>query len=44
MLCPVLAADVRDAPQVVQMLELLLLQLEFKNDVDTETQTENETA
>ena len=35
-LCPVLGADVRDAPQVVQMLELLLLQLEFK--------TENETA
>lgn len=29
-LCPVLAADVRDAPQVVQLLELLLLQLEMK--------------
>ena len=29
-LCPVLAADVRDAPQVVQLLELLLLQLEIK--------------
>ena len=36
LLCPVLGADVRDAPQVVQMLELLLLQLEIK--------TENETA
>lgn len=36
LLCPVLGADVRDAPQVVQMLELLLLQLE--------TKTENETA
>ena len=35
-LCPVLDVDVRDAPQVVQMLELLLLQLEMK--------TENETA
>ena len=31
-LCPVLAVDVRDAPQVVQMLELLLLQLEMKTE------------
>ncbi len=29
-LCPVLAADVRDAAQVTQLLELLLLQLETK--------------
>ena len=29
-LCPVLAADVRDAEQVTQLLELLLLQLETK--------------
>lgn len=29
-LCPVLAADVRDAGQVTQLLELLLLQLETK--------------
>ncbi len=29
-LCPVLAADVRDADQVLQLLELLLLQLETK--------------
>lgn len=31
-LCPVLAADVRDASQVVQMLELLLLQLDMKTE------------
>ena len=31
-LCPVLATDVRDAPQVVQLLELLLLQLEMKTE------------
>ena len=31
-LCPVIAADVRDAPQVVQLLELLLLQLEMKTE------------
>lgn len=29
-ICPVLAADVRDAQQVTQLLELLLLQLETK--------------
>jgi uncharacterized protein len=29
-LCPVMAADVRDPPQVLQLLELLLLQLETK--------------
>ncbi len=29
-LCPVLATDVRDVPQVVQLLELLLMQLEMK--------------
>lgn len=34
-LCPVLATDVRDAPQVVQMLELLLLQLEMKTENET---------
>lgn len=34
-LCPVLAADVRDAPQVVQLLELLLLQLELKTEKET---------
>lgn len=33
-LCPVLAADVRDAPQVVQLLGLLLLQLELKTEND----------
>ena len=33
-LCPVLGADVRDAPQVVQMLELLLLQLEMKTEIE----------
>ena len=32
--CPVLAADVRDAAQVTQLLELLLLQLELKTGVD----------
>ena len=31
-LCPVLATDVRDASQVVQLLELLLLQLEMKTE------------
>ena len=31
-LCPVLAADVREAAQVVQLLELLLLQLEAKTE------------
>ena len=31
-LCPVLAADVRDAAQVVQLIELLLLQLEIKTE------------
>ena len=34
-LCPVLGADVRDAPQVIQMLELLLLQLEMKTEIET---------
>ena len=34
-ICPVLAADVRDAPQVVQLLELLLLQLEVKTENET---------
>ena len=33
-LCPVLAADVRDAAQVTQLLELLLLQLETKAESD----------
>ncbi len=31
-LCPVLAADVRDGAQVTQLLELLLLQLEMKSE------------
>ncbi len=31
-LCPVLAADVRDGQQVTQLLELLLLQLEIKTE------------
>lgn len=31
-LCPVLEVDVRDAPQVVRLLELLLLQLEMKTE------------
>lgn len=31
-LCPVLATDVRDATQVVQLLDLLLLQLDMKTD------------
>ena len=34
-LCPVLATDVRDEPQVVQLLELLLLQLEMKTDCES---------
>lgn len=33
-LCPVLSTDVRDAPQVVQLLELLLLQLELKTEIE----------
>ena len=33
-LCPVLAADVRDAAQVIQLLELLLLQLETKMEIN----------
>ena len=33
-LCPVLATDVRDPPQVVQLLELLLLQLEMKTEIE----------
>ena len=33
-LCPVLAADVRDGVQVTQLLELLLLQLETKAEID----------
>lgn len=32
-LCPVLAADVRDGAQVTQLLELLLLQLEMKSEM-----------
>lgn len=32
-LCPVLPVDVRDAAQVIQILELLLLQLEARNGV-----------
>lgn len=37
-LCPVLAADVRDSAQVVQLLELLLLQLDAKAaDLNEET-------
>ncbi|MBX3655094.1 MAG: ATP/GTP-binding protein [Ramlibacter sp.] len=32
-LCPVIGADVRDATQVIQLLELLLLQLESKTGV-----------
>lgn len=34
-LCPVLGVDVRDSPQVVQLLELLLLQLEMKTEIET---------
>ena len=33
-ICPVLAADVRDAQQVTQLLELLLLQLETKMEIN----------
>lgn len=33
-ICPVLAADVRDAAQVTQLLELLLLQLETKMEIN----------
>jgi hypothetical protein len=32
LLCPVLAADVRQPDQVVQLLELLLIQLEARQD------------